>query len=110
MIRGLLLAALALGAGRAQETPQINFEGVVENPPGPRRPFKPGIEVSIYGRNLGPETPCSAGVGGASGVKELCGTSVTVAGVPANVLYVQEKQINLRVPSNVPPEGPLPFG
>jgi len=39
----------------------------------------------------------------------LCGTAVTVDGVPATLLYVQEKQINLRVPFNVPTEGLLPF-
>jgi hypothetical protein len=42
-------------------------------------------------------------------VKELCGTSVTVGGVPAGLLYVQERQINLRVPFNMPTEGMVPF-
>jgi uncharacterized protein (TIGR03437 family) len=42
-------------------------------------------------------------------VKELCATAVTVGGVPAARLYVQEKQINLRVPFNVPTGGVAPF-
>lgn len=110
MIRVFLLAALGLGAGLAQQAPRISADGVVPNPPvAYRQPLKPGVEVSIYGRYLGPETACSAGAAGASDIKELCGTAVMVGGVPAALLYVQEKQINLRVPSNVPSEGLLPF-
>jgi hypothetical protein len=106
MIRVFLVAALGLRAGPAHEAPRINAGGVVPNPRvGYRQPLKPGIEVSIYARYLGPETACSAGAWGASDVKELCATAVMVGGVPAALLYVQEKQINLRVPSNVPTDG-----
>ena len=109
-MRAFILAAFALSSGLAQETPRINADGVVSNPPSAyRQPLKPGMEVTIYGRRLGPEAACSAGAGGWSDVTELCGTAVTVGGVPAALLYVQEKQINLRVPFNVPTEGPLPF-
>ena len=69
----------------------------------------PGIEVSVYGQHLGPQTACTAGSGGWSDLKELCGTTVTVGGVPAGLLYVQEQQINLRIPYNVPTEGDVPF-
>lgn len=109
MIRVILLAALVLGAGAAQEIPRINVNGVIPNQPGIPRPLKPGIEVSIYGQHLGPETGCTAGAGGWSDVRQLCGTAVTVGGVPAALLYVQDKQINLRIPFNVPTEGMVPF-
>ncbi|PYT15523.1 MAG: hypothetical protein DMG59_13515 [Acidobacteria bacterium] len=89
--------------------PGINVGGVIPNQPGIARPLKPGIEVSIYGQHLGPETGCTAGAHGWSDVKQLCGTAVRVGGVPAALLYVQEKQINLRVPFNVPTEGIAPF-
>ena len=57
------------------------------------RPLQPGMLVSIYGAGLGPATACAG-----PEVPELCGTVVTVNGVRASLLYVQEKQINLRVP------------
>src|ERR1043166_2210618 len=109
MMRVTLLAALVLGAGAAQEIPRINVGGGIPNQPGIARPLKPGKEVSICGQPLGPETGCTAGAHGWSDVKQLCGTAVTVGGVPAALLYVQEKQINLRVPFNVPTEGIAPF-
>jgi hypothetical protein len=106
---GLILAALVLGAAAAQEMPLINVDGVVSNQPGIPRPLKPGLEVSVYGHHLGPETGCTAGAGGWSDVKQLCGTAVTVGGVPAALLYVQDQQLNLRIPFNVPTEGMVPF-
>src|ERR1035441_6338280 len=104
-----ILAALVLGAAAGQEVPLINVDGVIPNQAGIQGPLKPGIEVSVYGQHLGPETGCTAGAGGWSEVKQLCGTAVTVGGVPAALLYVQEKQINLRIPYNVPTEGMAPF-
>jgi len=109
MPRVILLAVLVLGAAAAQEMPRINVDGVIPNQPGIPRPLKPGIEVSIYGQHLGPKTGCTAGAGGWSDVKQLCETAVTVGGVPAGLLYVQDKQINLRIPFNVPTEGMVPF-
>ena len=35
----------------------------------------------------------------------MCGTEVTVDGVPAGLLAVLEKQINLRIPQEVPAAG-----
>ena len=57
------------------------------------RPLQPGMIVSIYGRGLGPETACVAPES-----IEVCGTTATVNGVRAALLYVQDRQINLRVP------------
>ncbi len=109
MIRSILLAAFVIGAGDAQEMPRINVGGVIPNRPGIPQPVRPGVEVSIYGQHLGPKTGCTAGAGGWSDVKQLCGTAVTVGGLPAALLYVQERQINARVPFNVPTEGMVPF-
>jgi hypothetical protein len=105
---GIAIAILS-GVAAAQEIPTINVGGIVPNRPGAAGPITPGVEVSIYGRHLGPETACTAGNGGWSDVKELCGTSVTVAGIPAGLLYVQEQQINLRIPFDAPTEGDAPF-
>jgi hypothetical protein len=114
MRRAILLAAVTLAAGAApepqsNESPQINVDGIVPNQSGVRPPLEPGMEVSIYGRRLGPDAGCTASAGGASEIKVLCGTTVTVGGVPATLIYVQEKQINLRVPFNVTTEGMVPF-
>ena len=109
MGRVILLAAVTLAAGAAQEAPQINVGGIIPNQAGVRPPLEPGMEVSIYGRRLGPDTGCTASAGGGSEVKELCGTAVTVGGLPAALIYVQEKQINLRVPFDVPAEGMVAF-
>ncbi len=67
------------------------------------------MEVSIYGRRLGPAVGCTASAGSNPEAKELCGTAVQVGGIPATLIYVQENQINLRVPFNLPAEGMLPF-
>ena len=96
-------------AAAAQEMPLINVDGVSPNQPGSPRPLTPGIEVSLYGQHLGPKTGCTAGAGAWSVAKPLCETAVTVGGVPAALLYVQDNQINLRVPFNVPTEGMVPF-
>jgi hypothetical protein len=103
---GLSSAALLVGVVAAQENPTINLGGIVPNNPSAAGPIAPGIEVSIYGQNLGPKTGCTAR---STDVKQLCGTAVTVGGLPAELLYVQEKQINLRIPYNVPTEGDVPF-
>ncbi len=92
MRRVILLAVAALRSATAQETPQINVDGIVPNQAGTQRPLRPGMKVSIYGRHLGPDAGCTAGIGALREVKELCGTAVTVGGVPATLLYVQETQ------------------
>jgi hypothetical protein len=109
MICLILVAALFVHASVAEQIPRINVGGVIPNRPGIPQPLKPGIEVSIYGQHLGPKIGCTAGSGGWSDVKTLCGTAVTISGVPAALLYVQDTQINLRVPFNVPTEGMAPF-
>src|SRR5581483_1881022 len=101
----LFLAAVTLSAA-AQEIPRINPDGVIANGPGPRAPLTPGMEISIYGQHLGPEAGCTAR---ARELHELCGTVVTVGGISADLLYVQEKQINVRAPYNMPIEGMVPF-
>ena len=86
-----------MGWAAVQEIPTINAGGIVPNKPGAAGPLTPGIEVSNYGHYLGPLTGCTAR---ANDVKQLCGTAVTVGGIPAALLYVQQQQINLRIPAN----------
>lgn len=78
----LAIAVLVLGVAAPQETPTINVGGIVPNKPGAVGPITPGIEVSVYGQHLGPKTGCTAGTGGWTDGKQLCGTA------PASLLYV----------------------
>lgn len=79
--------------------------------------------ISIYGRDLGPRQGCE----GQADTRrketpnprrpqqsfaetliypqELCGVRVLVGDKPAGLLYVQEKQINFKVPQDIPLEG-----
>ncbi len=98
-----------LSAAGAQEIPQINANGIIPNRSDYSGPMTPGIEVSVYGQQLGPKARCTAAGNGWPERKELCGTTVTVGGRPATLLYVQEQQINLRVPYDVPTEGKIVF-
>jgi hypothetical protein len=86
-------------------------------------PLAPGMLISIYGQDLGPERGCE---GQADNRRretlnprrarqsfgetliyptELCGVQVFVGDKPAGLLYVQEKQVNFKVPQDVPLEG-----
>src|SRR5579863_576527 len=86
-------------------------------------PLAPGLLISIYGSYLGPLGSCigsadtphretaspllqnQAFVNTLIYPKELCDTRVLVAGVPAGLLYVQDRQINFKVPLETPLQG-----
>lgn len=86
-------------------------------------PLSPGMILSIYGDDLGPEQSCQGWADEhhtetpnpavpRQGLMnrliyptELCGVQVFIAEEPAGLLYVQAKQINFKVPQNVPLEG-----
>jgi hypothetical protein len=72
-------------------------------------PLAPGMLVSIYGQNLGPERGCTsqANVRGREVIypQELCGVQVLVGNRASGLLYVQDKQINFQVPQEVALEG-----
>jgi hypothetical protein len=83
----------------------------------------PGMLVSIYGTDLGPQQGCTgqadthgretpsplrpdqAFVDTLIYPKEICGVQVMFCETPAGLLYVQESQINFKVPQDVPMEG-----
>ncbi|MFN7994467.1 MAG: hypothetical protein U0Q18_12750 [Bryobacteraceae bacterium] len=69
---------------------------VPSNAQGPA-PIYPGMPVSIYGFHLGPAEGCNPERGSFQPT-ELCGTTVTVDGVKAGLLYAQDRQINLFLP------------
>lgn len=67
----------------------------------------PGMYVSIYGRGLGPQAACTARPEVVENQvhygRELCDVRVLLEGEPVELLYVQGRQINFRVP---PEESP----
>jgi len=100
---GLLLPFVAFAA----DTPTFTASSVVPINAAPSEPFRQFMLVSIYGRHLGPDPGCTPDRGTSPEPAELCGVSVTVGGRNAGLLYVQDKQINLRVPAA--PEGMVDF-
>jgi hypothetical protein len=89
--------------------PYLTPSSVVPAIPNETRPMQAGVLVTIYGRNLGPDRGCSADPSARPEPHELCGTVVTVDGYRAGLLYVQERQINLRLPARASGQDTLRF-
>ena len=121
---------LAVASGLCPGQPEIvrpapSFEAGRVLPSGGDRavPLAPGLLISIYGDHLGPNNACEGFADTqrretpnplrpnqifASTLiypKVLCETQVLVGEVPAGLLYVQERQINFKVPQETPVEG-----
>jgi len=124
------MAVLILSAGIAQAqsgVPTIRADRVL--PSGGNRPVKlvPGMLVSIYGTDLGPREGCigqadtkkretpsplrpdQAFVETLIYPKELCGVRVMFGETASGLLYVQEGQINFKVPQDSAMEGTAPL-
>ena len=103
----LRTAALVIAAlpGHAQiGVPAFTADRVLPSASARSVPLAPGMLVSIYGTNLGPAGGC---VGQVDTKRreiyplELCGVQVFVGNLAAGLLYVQDKQINFKVPQEV---------
>jgi hypothetical protein len=108
---GLLPVVVAFG-----QAPAFRADRVLPSGSAKPVPLAPGMLVSIYGENLGPGAPCEANAdthrteppNPARPIQnfaerliyptELCGVQVTLAGLPAGLLYVSGPQINFKVP------------
>lgn len=64
-------------------------------------PVSPGEVVTIFGSNLGPETPSSAASDARSLPTLLGGTKALFNGVAGQLFYVQSSQLNVVVPQDV---------
>lgn len=112
----LMGVAVAFGQGNA---PSVRPERVLPSNSARITPLAPGMLVSIYGEDLGPERGCQGQAdphrlepgAGETLVShliyptELCGVQVLVGDKPAGLLYVQAAQINFKVPLDVPLPG-----
>ena len=83
----------------ADPPPQFTPEGIVGQARAGR--LVPGGGMSIYGRYLGPP---AGGCVSADRLyaKNICDTQVLIGDKPADLLFVSEKQINFKVPLDVP--------
>ncbi len=95
----LILAVAACGQTAA---PSFRADRVLAFDVDQPLPLSPGMILSIYGANLGPQVGCEATQGYPT---ELCGVRVLVADKPVLLMYVQAKQINFKVPQDAPLEG-----
>lgn len=112
----LMYVAAASGQGNA---PSFRAERVLPSNSARVTPLAPGMMVSIYGEDLGPESACQGQADphrfepgpGETLVShliyptELCGVQMFVGDQPAGLLYVQAAQINFKVPLDVPLPG-----
>jgi hypothetical protein len=118
----LVLATIARGQ---PATPFFTVDRVLPFDSARPAPLAPGMLISIYGQNLGPERGCEGqadtrrtetpnpGLTSERFVNtliypaDLCGVQVFVGDKVAGLLYVQAKQINFKVPQDVLLEGEL---
>jgi hypothetical protein len=103
----LLIAGVALAQIPA---PEFTRDGIVPFQSGRPRMLAPGMIVELYGEHLGPTPPCDAPIPQNGPYStEACGVRVTVGERPAALLFVSEKQINLKIPADAPDEGVAPI-
>lgn len=117
---GTVVVLIMLGSAALIAEPRFeDFDVLVANDDY-RAQLLPGMLVSIYGSDLGPDRPCKGRQDVSQPVAlnqempeywrsrqlwsypyELCGVRVTLDGHASELLYVQNEQINFRVPQTV---------
>ncbi|HVW84516.1 MAG TPA: IPT/TIG domain-containing protein, partial [Bryobacteraceae bacterium] len=93
---GVSILILAACSGAFAQAPQIARGGVV-NAASWASPITPGATIAIFGSNLAAKMQSAS----APLPFALGGTSVTVNGVPAPILFVSPTQINVQVPASI---------
>ena len=123
-IRAVAAILLILNIQGQPHPPSFSAKQVVSPDSAIVAPLSPGMLFSIYGQDLGPEQSCEGQADLASREtpdprraaqanlvdttvypKQLCAVQVFVGTEAAGLLYVQEKQINFKVPQNLPLQG-----
>jgi len=103
----LLLAGVAFGQSGI---PRFNGENLKQRPDGRPALLSPGIIVTIYGEDLGPEFQCPEPIAPNGPYPiETCGVRVLVDGRPAGLLFSGSKQINFKIPDDAPEDGSAPI-
>jgi hypothetical protein len=89
---------LILLCAAAFAQPEFQASGIQPSFSKEPYPLAPGLLVTIYGNHLGPSAGCAVQPAYPT---QLCDTQVLIGGIPAELLYVSEKQINLKVPQSI---------
>jgi len=116
----ILLATIARGQA---PVPTFTSDRVLPFDSARQTPLAPGMLITLFGQDLGPERGCEGqadtrrtetpnpGLTRERFINtliypaEVCDVQVFVGDKPAGLLYVQAKQINFKVPQDVPLEG-----
>jgi hypothetical protein len=86
---GFLIAVPTANLSAQTIAPSFTRQGI-----GPEQLLMPNDLITIYGEHLAPSTGCRQTAPSARGIyaTQMCGTQVTVDGIPAGLLAVLEKQ------------------
>lgn len=104
----VLLMAFSAAAQGPYAVPSFNSDTI--RPHGRlTKILAPGMVLELWGRNLAPPGCERDPIPKDSPPLELCGVRVLIGSRPAELLYVSSYQINLKIPSDVPPEGVSEF-
>ena len=110
-MRGLIALLLLAGTAFGQAgVPRFTSEGLPHRADGKPLLFAPGMIVTVYGEDLGPELQCPQPIppNGPYPI-ETCGVRVLVDGRPAGLLFAGSKQINFKIPDDAPEDGSAPI-
>ena len=97
-IQMIRCCSLILFWAAAFAQPEFRANGIQPSFNNEPYPLAPGLFVTIYGNHLGPTAGCAVQPAYPT---ELCDTQVLIGSIPAELLYVSEKQINLKVPQAI---------
>jgi len=110
-MRGLVAFVLLSGTlfGQAR-VPRVAWESLTQRPDGRPALLSPGMIVTIYGEDLGPDLQCPEPLPpNGPYPTETCGVTVFVSGRPAGLLFSGSKQINFKIPDDAPEDGSAPI-
>ena len=109
-MRGLVAFVLLAGAAFGQSgVPRFTSAGLPHREDGKPFLFVPGMIVTLYGDDLGPELQCPEPIPQNGPYPlETCGVRVLVDGRAAGLLFSGSKQINFKIPDDAPEDGRLP--
>lgn len=111
-MRGLILlaAACAAAAQAPQPVPVFGSNNILPHGRPGSKLLAPGMVVELWGQHLAPVPWCGQERIPKSPLpRELCGVRVLIASRPAELMYVGDNQINLKIPTDVFPEGSADF-
>jgi hypothetical protein len=110
MRKWIALLSLAGVAYAQSGVPRFSSENLTKRPDGRPVLLAPGMIVTIYGQDLGPELQCPEPIAPNGPYPlETCGVRVLVDGRPSGLLFSGSKQINFKIPEDAPEAGSAPI-